>query len=278
MSLGLYFDEYACTGADQTALPVVLLHGWGMHSLVWDSIMQALLALRPVMVIDLPGMGRSPLPGGDYTLDFLVEQVLKVAPARAVWMGWSLGGMVAARVAAHHPERVAGLITVATNPRFVASESWPQAVPESVLTHFRSLFAEDWQGTLIRFLALQCKDAVTMKEDIRILKDIVFHHGLPATKALRCGLEILQEVDLCAAYRQLQMPVLHVLGENDNLVPVAVQEDLKALQPAARVAVIPGAAHLPFLSSPIAFMAEVQAFLGARGVGDIKVGDKRVCQ
>lgn len=273
MSLGLYFDEYACTGADQTVLPVVLLHGWGMHSLVWDNIMQALLALRPVMVIDLPGMGRSPLPGGDYTLDFLVEQVLKVAPARAVWMGWSLGGMVAARVAERHPERVAGLITVATNPSFVASESWPHAVPESVLTHFRSLFAEDWQGTLIRFLALQCKDAVTMKEDIRILKDIVFHHGLPATKALRCGLEILQEVDLRAAYRQLQMPVLHVLGENDNLVPVAVQEDLKALQPAARVAVIPGAAHLPFLSSPKAFMAEVQAFLGDR-----RVGDRRVCQ
>lgn len=264
MSLGLYFDDYAGTGTDQAALPVVLLHGWGMHSLVWDNIMPALLALRPVRVIDLPGMGRSPLPGGEYTLDFIVEQVLKVAPPRAVWMGWSLGGMVAARLAERYPERVAGLVTVATNPRFVADARWPHAVQDDVLTQFRSLFAEDWQGTLIRFLALQCKDAVTMKEDIRLLKDAVFHHGLPATKALRCGLEILQHIDLRDSYPQLQMPVLHVFGERDNLVPVAVQEDLKTLHPAAQVAVISGASHLPFVSAPAEFMSVVEAFLNGR--------------
>lgn len=264
MSLGLYFDEYVCTTPDQVeAIPLVLLHGWGMHSLVWDHIMPGLLACRPVIVIDLPGMGRSPLPGGDYTLDFLVDQVLAVAPPNAVWLGWSLGGMVAARLAERFPQRVAGVITVATNPRFVIDHDWPHAVPETVLSHFRSLFAEDWQGTLIRFLALQCKDSVTMKDDIRLLKDIVFHHGLPATKALRCGLQILQEVDLRESYRQIQAPVLHILGERDNVVPVAVRDALQVLQPTARIAVIPEVAHLPFVSAPEAFLSAVQAFLAA---------------
>lgn len=262
MSLSLYFDEYACTHPDQKqGLPLVLLHGWGLHSVVWDPVMPALLQHYDVMVIDLPGMGRSPLPGGDYTLDFLVDQVLAVAPQRALWMGWSLGGMVAARIAARFPERVGALVTVATNPRFVADDEWPHGVPEAVLTHFRSLFAEDWQGTIIRFLALQCKDGVTMKDDTRFLKDIVFHHGLPATKALRCGLEILQAVDLREDYQCLSMPVMLVLGEKDNLVPCAVQGELQRLQPLAHVVVMKGVAHIPFVSSPAAFLTLVQEFL-----------------
>jgi pimeloyl-[acyl-carrier protein] methyl ester esterase len=247
MSLGLYFDEYPSTQVENAAAtPLVLLHGWGMHSLVWDAIMPGLLATRPVVVIDLPGMGRSPLPGGDFTLDFLVDQVLRVAPPRALWLGWSLGGMVAARLAERFPDRVEALITVATNPCFVAREGWPQAVPLQVLQHFRALYAEDAQGTLIRFLALQCKDSVTMKDDIRFLREIVFHHGLPASKALRCGLEILQDVDLRDTFKQLKTPTLHVLGEHDNLVPLTV---------------IAGAAHLPFLSAPDVFVQRVQAFL-----------------
>lgn len=264
MSLGLYFDEYSPTQPENNAaMPLVLLHGWGMHSLVWDAVMPGFLASRPVVVIDLPGMGRSPLPGGDFTLDFLVEQVAQVAPPRALWLGWSLGGMVAARLAERFPGRVAGLITVATNPRFVAGEDWLHAVPPAVLEHFRALYAEDAQGTLIRFLALQCKDSVTMKDDTRFLREIVFHHGLPATKALRCGLQILQEVDLRETWRQLSVPTLHILGERDNLVPVAVKEDLSALQPSAQVAVVSGAAHLPFLSAPADFVAVVEAFLAA---------------
>lgn len=260
MSLSLYFDQYPSTQCPH-ATPVVLLHGWGMHSLVWDGIIPALLEKHPVIVIDLPGMGRSPLPGGEYSLDFIVEQVLRVAPPKAIWMGWSLGGMAAALLAQRHPERVEALITIATTAKFVASEDWPHAVPVPVIENFRALFAEDWQGTLIRFLALQCKGSVSMKDDIRTLKELVFHCGLPATKALRCGLEILQQVDLRAAYREISAPTLHVLGERDNLVPVGVHDSLKSLQPNAQIAVIKDVAHLPFLSAPDVFMNAVLDFL-----------------
>ena len=100
-----------------------------------------------------------------------------------------------------------------------------------------------------------------MRDDTRLLKDIVFLHGLPATKALRCGLEILQDADLRDTFRQLRLPVLHVLGERDNLVPAAVQQDLRALQPAADVTVMPSVAHLPFVSAPAGFLSVVRAFV-----------------
>ncbi|MAR92011.1 MAG: pimeloyl-ACP methyl ester esterase BioH [Pseudomonadota bacterium] len=261
MSLTLYHDRFRCTG-DLAAPPeMVVLHGWGMHSLVWDEVMPALLAHFQVTVVDLPGLGRSPMPGGEYNLDYLVQHVLAVAPARALWLGWSLGGMVALRAAHQFPQRVTGLITVASSPRFVAGPQWPLGVEPKVLEAFSELLLEDTEGTLIRFLSLQCKDSDTIKQDIRTLKELLYFHGLPARRALLGGQEILRSEDLRQELSQLQCPSLHVFGERDNLVPVGVSEAVQQLRPAAQTAVIRGVAHLPFLSAPGLFVAACRDFL-----------------
>lgn len=259
MSLTLYHDVFRSESANPQAL--VLLHGWGLNALVWDDIMPALLKQFEVTVIELPGFGRSPLPGGDYTLDYLVEHVLKVAPARAVWLGWSLGGVVAAQIAAHYPERVDAVVTVATNACFVANETWPQAMPKADFEQFYNFLLEDWQGTLIRFLALQCKDSASMREDVRKLREMLFFHGLPATKALRCGLDILRDTDLRPTLAKITAPLLFILGEKDNLVPLKAGAELKAAAPGSDVFVIGGAAHLPFLSEPELFIQAFTDFL-----------------
>ncbi len=260
MALTLYHDTYAHTGATENPPDLVLLHGWGLHSLVWDAVMPALLEQFQVTVIDLPGLGRSPVPGGDYTLDYLVEHVLAVAPEKAVWIGWSLGGMVAMRIAAQFPARVTALVTVASTPQFVADARWPCALKPELLQGFHKLLDEDWEGTLIRFLALQCKDSDSMRDDVRTLKDILFFHGLPAQKALRSGLEILRDARLLDEVPRIQCPTLHMLGENDNLVPVVVAGAISTLQPTAQTAIIRGASHVPFLSAPDLFLAACRDF------------------
>ncbi len=263
-----YYDTFACTGQNQdNPSDLVLIHGWGMHSAVWDELIPPLLEQYQVTVIDLPGLGRSPMPGGDYNLDYLVEQVAAVAPPRAIWVGWSLGGLVASRLALQQPERVMALITIASSPCFVSSKRWPLAMNEQVLQKFREVLQEDWEGTLIRFLALQCKDSQTIKSDIRYLKDIVFLHGLPAQKALREGLKILAEVDLLDDIGKIGCPVLHVFGENDNLVPVGVSKDVLSYQPKAKTAVIKGVSHVPFISAPDLVAAALVDFLQGESIG-----------
>ena len=196
-ALVLYHDTYACTGsAGATAPDLVLLHGWGMHSVVWDPIVPALLEHYQVTVIDLPGMGRSPLPGGHYDLDYVIQHLLAVAPARAVWMGWSLGGEIATAIAARYPERVSALLLVASNPSFARRDDWSCAMPSEQLQQFRDFYEEDPEGTLIRFLSLQCRGSRRMKEDIRFLQEILYLQGLPAPQALRAGLRLLAEVDV----------------------------------------------------------------------------------
>ncbi|PIE40627.1 MAG: pimeloyl-[acyl-carrier protein] methyl ester esterase [Gammaproteobacteria bacterium] len=263
--LTLYYDTYQSTSKHANPPEMILIHGWGLHSLVWDDVMPGLLENFQVTVVDLPGLGRSPMPGGEYDLDYLVEHVLNIAPQTAVWVGWSLGGLVAMQVAAKFPERVSGLITVASSPKFTASDRWPAAINPDVLQGFMDIFAEDWEGTLIRFLALQCKGAATMKNDVRFLKEILYFHGLPAQKALRCGLQILKDADLTKTIGAVQCPSLHVFGELDHIVPVGVSQAVKSLQPACETSIIKDVSHVPFISTPDLFLAAVNDFLAANG-------------
>lgn len=261
MTLKLYFDTYQSTGvAPEDAVDLVLLHGWGMNSLVWDDVMPCLLERFRVTVIDFPGLGRSPVPGGDYNLEYLVEHVLSVAPEKAVWMGWSLGGLVATQIALLHPQRVLGLINVCSSPSFVARESWVSALPEAILDGFISIFEEDYEGTLARFLSLQAKGSVTIKRDIRRLKELVYFHGLPARQALRGGLKILRDSDFRDKVQSIQCPVAYILGSNDNLVPASVSESLATLHPAAEVFIIEEVSHIPFLQSPECFISAFDDF------------------
>lgn len=264
MALTLYHDTYAHTGDQEKPADLVLLHGWGLHGQVWDAVIPALLEKFQVTVIDLPGFGRSPMPGGDYSLDYLVQHVLAVAPEKAVWIGWSLGGMVAMRMAAQFPERVTALVTVASTPQFVADEHWPHALKPEMLQGFRNLLDEDWEGTLIRFLALQCKDSDHMRDDVRTLKEILYFHGLPAQKALRAGLEILRDVRLLNDLARIHCPTLHLFGERDNLIPVAASTAIHTVQPGAAIVILRGVSHVPFLSVPESFVAACLDFLGER--------------
>src|SRR5690606_24277631 len=138
-------------------------------------------------------MGQSPLPNDDYTLDFLVGQVAGVMPENAHVLGWSLGGLVALRLALTHPARVRSVITTGTSPRFVSAPGWPAAMAPEVLEKFSEVLREDENGTLIRFLALNCKGSPTLRDDVRKLKDILYFCGLPAGRALRGGLDMLRD-------------------------------------------------------------------------------------
>ncbi|MCC1498143.1 pimeloyl-ACP methyl ester esterase BioH [Alcanivorax sp. 1008] len=264
-SLVLFHNTYRCTGpmADKAA-DLVLLHGWGLHSIVWDDIMPGLLEYFRVTVIDLPGMGQSPMPAGDYTLDYLAQHVGEILPPQCHLMGWSLGGLVALRLASERPQQVLSLTMVAATPKFVAAGDWP-GVEARLFDRFMQVFDEDVEGTLIRFLALNCKDASTVRDDVRKLKDILYFCGLPAPRALRGGLAVLRDSDLREELAALSLPRLMLFGEFDNIVPPATADMLAAQH---EVCVLKDVSHVPFVSQPEQFINALKH--GWRTLGIVK--------
>lgn len=238
---------------------LVLLHGWGMHGGVWDDTVEAFIDDWRVTVIDLPGHGRS--GGRPGTLAGLAAAVAAVAPARAAWLGWSMGGLVAQRIALDAPARVSRLLLTGSNACFVQRPDWPCAMTTAALAKFASGLADDPKATLERFIALETLNLPNARAHLRVLREIVFRHGLPATVALEDGLSILEAADLRAEWSRLDCPVRLLLGQRDALVPVAAGEALAVLAADVRVQVFRHATHAPFLSHPDEFHAALATAL-----------------
>jgi pimeloyl-[acyl-carrier protein] methyl ester esterase len=96
---------------------IVLLHGWGVNSAVFEPLKQALSEYR-VHYVDLPGFGNSDPIEGD--IHDWVAALATQLPDNAIWLGWSLGGLVATQVALTFPTKIKALITVASSPCFMA--------------------------------------------------------------------------------------------------------------------------------------------------------------
>lgn len=243
-----------------TGPALVLLHGWGLHGGIWETVLPQLEQNFTVYNVDLPGFGYSPVHNGDYSLDYLVESVAAILPEECYLLGWSLGGLVATALTLKCQSKIKKLITVASNPSFVANENW-HGMQAQLLESFMQYLDEDYEGTLIRFLGIQTMGSASQKEDIKLLKETVFIHGQPSKKAMKGGLEILHDINLVEQLSQLKLPVLRMYGRLDSLVPAKVAADVENHIPNSKAIIYRKSAHAPFLSNTDAFVEDVRSFL-----------------
>lgn len=239
---------------------LVLLHGFGVHGGIFDPIVPALAKDHRVTVPDLPGHGHSrgealPPALADWTA------ALKAAlPARAHYLGWSLGGLLALSLALSS-DAVERLILVSTSPRFVAGEGWDGGTDARVLGGFANELKSDYRGALTRFLGLQVGLEAGGRALLRDLREVLFARGAPSQQALDAALALLRDTDLRERLPGVRAPALVLHGDRDRVVPLAGAQALARGLPAARLHRFPGAGHVPFLSSPAAFLTVTRDFL-----------------
>lgn len=242
---------------------IVLVHGWGLHGGVWRELAGRLAASFRVLLPDLPGHGRSPAANGDFTLADVVAELQRHMAAPAVWVGWSLGALVALTAARHFPQRVSRLVLIGATPKFVQAPDWPCALPPQTLVQFARDFEDDYHAMLLRFLSLQMGAGEAARTAVRHLRAMLMEHSEPEPAALRSGLQWLADTDLRADLPAITAPALVLHGQHDRLVPPPAAEFLARQLPAARLALIPSAGHAPFLSHPDATWNVLTEFLRA---------------
>lgn len=242
--------------------PLVLLHGWAMHSGLFGPLLPALAERFRVHAVDLPGHGRSGAAAPD-TLDGYVDAVARSIEARGplAVLGWSFGGQIALRWASRESDRVTRLVLVSTSPRFVASPDWPHAMAAATLARFGDDLAADWRQTLSRFLTLQVQGSDEGRRALALLRHQVFARGDPGRASIATALQVLAAADLRAEARSVEAPALVIAGDRDTLAPAVAGAWLAQAMPDARFASIGGAAHAPFLSHRAAFDRALSGFL-----------------
>jgi pimeloyl-[acyl-carrier protein] methyl ester esterase len=238
-----------------------MLHGWSMHSGVWHELADRLAENFTLHLVDLPGHGHSDWQAGGFEPDKLLPALDAQTPDNAVWLGWSLGGLLSLAMAQRYPHKLAKLVLLAATPSFTQKPDWPCAMQAEVFELFAASLDVDQQQTLQRFLMLQAKGAEQSRDTLRQLSEQLAKQHSPEPAALRAGLNCLLELDMRDALATLGCPAQLILGSRDTLIPQNMAAKATQLNPALRTVVLEGAGHAPFISRPTECQQLIEQFI-----------------
>jgi 3-oxoadipate enol-lactonase len=246
--------------------PLVLLHPIAMRLEFWGEVAARLGSNYRTIRVDLRGHGRNAPVEDPYSTQDLASDVIALARRLrlppAVFVGCSLGGMVAQSVAIDAPELVAGLVLSNTTHR--TSE-----VGAAIMRDRARRCLEDMQGAVASdierwFTPAFRAGAPDKAEEVRrwaLAND-------PRTVAN--GWLAIAALDNEAAARRVEAPVLAMTGSLD---PASPPEATRAMQRAfanARYVELPGAGHFAPIEQPQAYAEAIDSFAREQFKGDIE--------
>lgn len=230
--------------------PLLLLHGHPSQALEWGPILPQLTRANHVIAIDFLGYGESDAPDIDYSIatqtDMAKGFLDVMGIAQTDVLGFSMGGWVALKLAADHPERVRRLVLVDSGGlKFAAPVTAESYVPKT-LDEFRELEKLQSDQRLPDFVA--CDVMRFLQEKASVFR--------------RVGISVFTFRDaLDGKLMNVRMPVLVIWGKADRLIPYEVALRLQRELPQARLVGLEGCSHLVLWECRDRALPEVLSFL-----------------
>jgi pimeloyl-ACP methyl ester carboxylesterase len=255
---------------DEHAPTMVLIHGFASSTLVWSKVFLKLAAAGyRVIAPDMLGYGYSAKPRkGEYTIDgqarLLVRLLDRLRIPRAIFVGSSYGGAVAATCALDYPDRVEKLILVGT-----VNNNRPLAF--TLMRLFGSPVFGDVVSPLLigsrRLLRRRMKRVYDRHSWVLDERRVDARHlPLRAAGTQRAIIRTVRGWDAERISRDahlIRQPALLLWGENDLEIPLADGERLHAEIPGSRLIVFLNCGHIPHEEYPEAFTNVVNEFCKA---------------
>ncbi len=244
------FKEITGQGED-----VVVIHGGGVSHKDMRPVAAELAKHYRVTNIDLPGTGSSTWDDAIHTIHDMADYVVKELPSKAIYVGWSFGGLVCQSIAARYPRRVKRFVGIGASPKFIATEGWI-GVPQPGFTP-------------IFFSILQAGKGA--KDLLKIVYEYEFENIHPKPSIYREGeklwngpssisnellfkrIEICDATDLRQEFKYIHCPIDLIMGDQDENVPKIAWKNINALNPHVKIHEISGARHAPFWTHPQEF-------------------------
>ncbi len=234
---------------DRTAhVPVsVLIHGAGGTHLDWPAELRRMPEANAI-VPDLAGHGRNGLPlrqsAGAYAAD-LVALLDALEIERAVCIGHSMGGAVALMLALHYPERVQGLVLIATSAKLSVNPALLEGL------------SRDYAAAVRQLVSWQYSPTSEMEQRRAVQRLMALSPG-----ALAADFTVCSQFDVRAQIGQIRQPVLVVAGDQDRMTPYRFSgEGLREQLPNATLATVAAGSHMMMIEQPEAVAAPVQHWL-----------------
>jgi 3-oxoadipate enol-lactonase len=237
--------------------PIVLFHSLLADQSSFDRIVPPLARTHHVVVLSLPGFGRSDAVGSELgaIADHIAAGLAKMELGRKpILLGNGYGGFIALMTAIRHPGLASRLVLVDcgacfSEPGRAAFRGMSAAAREKGLgaiadVAMRRLFAPEFQ---------QRNAALVEERKKRFLAvDPATFHG---------ACDALATLDMRDQLKSVTVPVLVLVGEQDEATPPPMSRELAASLPDAKLVELPGLAHVPQLQAPEVFMAAIRPFI-----------------
>ncbi len=244
-----------------TGLPVLLLHAFPLSSAMWLGQREVLTAHYRVITPDQRGFGGSALGDDAPDLDLVADDVAALLDAKgissAVIGGLSMGGYVAMALLRRHPDRVRALVLADTKARAdaEAARANRERIAAAVEAQDETILVTDVLPTLVGPTTTETRPLILGR-----IRGMV--QSAPAAAVAWAQRAMAARPDSLDTLRQVRVPALVIVGEEDTLAAPEEAEAMAAAIPGARLVRIPAAGHLSAVEVPAEFNAAMADFLG----------------
>lgn len=231
---------------------VVFANSLGTDLRLWDALLAEMPDIRAIR-FDKRGHGLSDEAGGYAMADLADDAAALIAHLNlgpVIFVGLSIGGMIAQALAARRPELLRAVVLSNTAVRMGTAESWAQrisAIGAGGIASIADTIMERWFAP--RFRA---------RPELELWRNMVIRTPV-AGYVDAC--HALAATDLTETTRRLDLPVLVIAGDQDGSSPPELVGATAALIPGARFETIADAGHLPCVEQPQAYAAMLGAFI-----------------
>ena len=249
--------HYREEGDDEGAA-IVFANSLGTDLRLWDEIVPRLPRGLRVIRYDKRGHGLSDCPPGPYSMETLVsdaERLMDHLGIRgAVFVGLSIGGMIAQELAAKRPDLVRAMVISNTAAKIGTAEMWQERI-DSVRSRGIEVLAD---GVMERWFS----PAFRKTDDVTAWRNMLVRQ--PAEGYAGCS-SAIANADLTVTTRQLTLPTLAIAGSTDGSTPPDLVRETAKLIPDSSFRLIQGAGHLPCVEKPAEYARILTEFLTGTG-------------
>ena len=238
----------------ETGAPVVFANSLGTDLRLWDKVVARLTPGYRVIRFDKRGHGLSSSLDAPYTMDQLVNDAVALLDhldvRQCVFVGLSIGGMIAQGLAARRPDLVRALVLSNTAARMGEPAMWRDriaAIEAGGIEALADPILDRWFGPAFR----HTEEAVAWRHMLV---------RTPVAGYLGCC-HAIAGADLTESTAALRLPVLAIAGSEDGASPPDAVRATAALVPDSRFVEIAGAGHLPCVEAPDEYAAHLNGFL-----------------
>ena len=239
----------------------VFSNSLGTDFRLWDRVVDRLAGRFRVVRYDSRGHGLSGCPAGPYSVKILATDAAALMDALklndALFVGLSIGGLVAQQLALERPDLVRAAVLSNTGSKIGNRELWNQrisAIREGGIEAIADPIIERWLSASFR------RDN---KVETEAWKAMLVR--TPAAGYVS-SCEALGDADLTGRAPGIDLPVLAIAGSEDGATPPELVRDTALRIGGARFELIEGVGHLPCVEAPEAFAELVVGFASDVGM------------